>query len=107
MGSPTLTRLQRLLTPGATLIEPSSGNTGIGMAIVRRMRGYKLKVVLPRNVSIERRQLLEVWPAEIIDSPANEGSNGAVRVAQQLASVHPEWTFLYEYGNRYPIRAQM
>jgi cysteine synthase B len=88
-----------LLTPGATLIEASSGNTGIGMAIVCRMRGYRLKTVLPRNVSIERRQLLEVWHAEIIDSPANEGSNGAVRVAQELASAHPEWTFLYQYGN--------
>jgi len=87
------------LAPGATLIEPSSGNTGIGMAIVCRLKGYKLKVVLPGNVSIERRQLLELWQAEVIDSPANEGSNGAVRVAKQLAAAHPEWTFLYQYGN--------
>jgi cysteine synthase B len=87
------------LAPGATLIEPSSGNTGIGMAIVCRLKGYKLKIVLPGNVSIERRQLLELWQAEVIDSPANEGSNGAVRLAQALASAHPEWTFLYQYGN--------
>ena len=69
-----------LLAPGATLVEPSSGNTGIGMAMVCRIKGYRLKIVLPGNVSIERRQLLEVWGAEVIDSPANEGSNGAVRV---------------------------
>jgi len=87
------------LVPGATLIEPSSGNTGIGMALVCRLKGYKLKIVLPGNVSIERRQLLELWQAEVIDSPANEGSNGAVRVAQQLALAHPEWVFLYQYGN--------
>jgi cysteine synthase B len=87
------------LAPGATLIEPSSGNTGIGMAIVCRLKGYKLKVVLPGNVSIERRQLLELWQAEVIDSPASEGSNGAVRLAQQLAAAHPEWTFLYQYAN--------
>ncbi|MGA3217107.1 MAG: pyridoxal-phosphate dependent enzyme [Acidimicrobiales bacterium] len=88
-----------LLSQGATLIEPSSGNTGIGMALVCRIKGYKLKVVLPGNVSIERRQLLELWHAEVIDSPAGEGSNGAVRMAQQLATQHPEWVFLYQYGN--------
>jgi len=88
-----------LLVPGAILVEPSSGNTGIGMALVCRIKGYKLKVVLPGNVSIERRQLLELWGADIIDSPAEEGSNGAVRRAQQLAAAHPEWTFLYQYGN--------
>jgi cysteine synthase len=90
---------QGLLAPGATLLEPSSGNTGIGMAIVCRIKGYELKIVLPGNVSIERRQLLELWGAEVIDSPASEGSNGAVRLARQLASDHPEWTFLYQYAN--------
>ncbi len=55
--------------------------------------------MLPGNVSIERRQLLELWHAEVIDSPANEGSNGAVRLAQKLAAEHPEWTFLYQYAN--------
>ena len=88
-----------LLEPGATLIEPSSGNTGIGLALVCRVRGYHLKVVLPANVSIERRQLLEIFGAEIIESPGSEGSNGAVRMAQAIAEEHPEWTFLYQYGN--------
>ncbi len=87
------------ITPGATLIEPSSGNTGIGMALVCRVRGYTLKVVLPQNVSIERRQLLEVWGAQIIESPGSEGSNGAVRMAQRLAAENPDWVFLYQYGN--------
>ncbi|MCU1492444.1 MAG: cysteine synthase [Acidimicrobiaceae bacterium] len=88
-----------VLVPGATLIEPSSGNTGIGLAIVCRVKGYHLKVVLPANVSVERRQLLELWGAEIVESPGSEGSNGAVRLAQRLAAEHPEWTFLYQYGN--------
>ncbi len=87
------------LTPGRTIIEPSSGNTGIALAMICQMRGYPLKVVLPENVSVERRQLLEVWGAEIIPSPAAEGSNGAVRLALQLAHEHPEWAFLYQYGN--------
>jgi [CysO sulfur-carrier protein]-thiocarboxylate-dependent cysteine synthase len=84
---------------GQTLIEPSSGNTGIALALVCRLRGYHLKVVLPTNVSPERRQLLEVFGAEIIDSPGNEGSNGAVRLAQALSAEHPEWVFLYQYAN--------
>jgi cysteine synthase len=88
-----------VLKPGATLIEPSSGNTGIGLAMVARLKGYHLKVVLATNVSAERRQLLEIFGAEIIDSPGGEGSNGAVRRAQALAAEHPEWTFLYQYGN--------
>src|SRR5580700_817845 len=88
-----------ILEPGQILIEPSSGNTGIGMALVCRLKGYHLKVVLATNVSIERRQLLEVWGAEIIESPGSEGSNGAVRRAQALADAHPEWVFLYQYGN--------
>lgn len=88
-----------ILTPGHTLIEPSSGNTGIGLAMVCRLKGYHLKVVLPTNVSPERRQLLGVWGAEIIESPGSQGSNGAVRMAQELAGEHPEWAFLYQYGN--------
>jgi [CysO sulfur-carrier protein]-thiocarboxylate-dependent cysteine synthase len=90
------------LTPGEpdqVLIEPTSGNTGIGLALVCRVKGYHLKVVLPTNVSPERRQLLEVWGAEIIDSPGSEGSNGAVRLAQRLADEHPGWVFLYQYAN--------
>jgi [CysO sulfur-carrier protein]-thiocarboxylate-dependent cysteine synthase len=88
-----------ILKPGQTLIEPSSGNTGIGMALICRVKGYHLKVVLATNVSIERRQLLEVWGAEIIESPGAEGSNGAVKRARALAADHPEWVFLYQYAN--------
>jgi cysteine synthase B len=85
--------------PGQVLIEPTSGNTGIGLALVCRMKGYHLKVVLPTNVSVERRQLLELWGAEIIESPGSEGSNGAVRKALALVKEHPEWVFLYQYAN--------
>ncbi|MDA8267692.1 MAG: pyridoxal-phosphate dependent enzyme [Actinomycetota bacterium] len=88
------------LAPGDTLIEPSSGNTGIGLALVARVKGYHLKVVLPSNVSVERRQLLEVWGAEIIESPGSEGSNGAVRMANRIHQEHPEWVYLYQYANR-------
>ena len=85
--------------PNQILIEPSSGNTGIALAMVCRLRGYHLKVVLPSNVSPERRQLLLAWGAEIIDSPGSEGSNGAVRLAQSLSAENPEWIFLYQYAN--------
>ncbi len=85
--------------PDQVLIEPTSGNTGIALAMICRTRGYHLKVVLPQNVSPERRQLLEVWGAEIIESPGATGSNGAVRMAQGLAKENPEWIFLYQYGN--------
>jgi len=91
-----------LLVPGKPdqiLMEPSSGNTGIGLALVCKVKGYHLKVVMPTNVSIERRQLLSLWGAEIIESPGSEGSNGAVRLAQRLAAENPEWVFLYQYGN--------
>lgn len=88
-----------LLEPGSVILESSSGNTGIALAMIARMRGYTFKVVLPENVSIERRQLLEVWGAEIIPSPASEGSNGAMRRAQALAEEHPDWYFPFQYGN--------
>jgi len=87
------------LSPGQTILEPSSGNTGIGLAMVCRIKGYPLKIVLPENVSPERRQLLEVWGAEIIESPGSEGSNGAVRLARQIIAEHPEYAFLYQYAN--------
>jgi cysteine synthase B len=93
------------LTPGRTIIEPSSGNTGIALAMISRIRGYPIKIVMPENVSVERRQALEVWGAEIIFSPGGEGSNGAVRRAQKLADDHPEWVFLYQYGNEANPRA--
>jgi len=87
------------LVPGGTILEPSSGNTGIALAMICSVKGYNLKIVLPDNVSIERRQLLEVWGAEIIPSPGNEGSNGAVQRALKIAEDNPEWVFLYQYGN--------
>ena len=88
-----------VLKPGQTILEPSSGNTGIGLAMVCRLKGYKLRIVLPENVSIERRQLLEIFGAEIILSPGSEGSNGAVRMAERLAKESPELAFLFQYGN--------
>ena len=93
------------LEPGRTIIEPSSGNTGIALAMIARLRGYPIKIVMPENVSAERRQLLEVFGAEIIWSPGVEGSNGAVRMAQKLADDNPEWAFLYQYGNEANPRA--
>jgi [CysO sulfur-carrier protein]-thiocarboxylate-dependent cysteine synthase len=87
------------LKPGQVILESSSGNTGIGLAMIAKVKGYPFKVVLPDNVSVERRQSLEVWGAEIIASDAAGGSNGAMRKAQQLAAEHPEWWFPYQYGN--------
>ena len=87
------------LHPGQTILEPSSGNTGIGLALVCRLKGYRLRVVLPENVSVERRQLLEIFGAEIVLSPGEEGSNGAVRLAQRLAKESDDVAFLYQYGN--------
>jgi len=93
------------LKPGQQLIEPSSGNTGIALAGIARIKGYPIKIVLPENVSIERRQLLEIMGAEIILSPGAEGSNGAVRRAQAMADENPEWAFLYQYANEANPRA--
>jgi cysteine synthase B len=89
------------LTPGSgqVILESSSGNTGIALAMIARMRGYHLKVVLPENVSVERRQLLEVWGAEVIPTPGSEGSNGAMLRAQAIAEEHPDWFFPFQYGN--------
>jgi cysteine synthase len=93
------------LARGRTIIEPSSGNTGIALAMIASIRGYPIKIVMPENVSVERRQALEVWGAEIILTPGEEGSNGAVRRAQKLADEHPEWVFLYQYANEANPRA--
>ena len=87
------------LRPGDTILEPSSGNTGIGLALVAKLRGYRLRVVMPENVSPERRQLLEIFGAEIIASPGEEGSNGAIRLAEKLAADDPSQRFLFQYGN--------
>jgi cysteine synthase B len=88
-----------VLTPGVTILEPSSGNTGIGLAMVARLRGYGLRVVMPDNVSIERRQLLEIFGADIVLSPGAEGSNGAIRMAEKLAAEDPSQVMLFQYGN--------
>jgi cysteine synthase len=93
------------LRPGQQLIESSSGNTGIALAMISQLKGYPLKIMLPENVSIERRQLLEIFGAEIILTPASEGSNGAVRRAQALADEHPDWFYPYQYANEANPRA--
>jgi cysteine synthase len=88
-----------LLTPGCTVLEPTSGNTGISLAMACKLKGYTLICVMPENTSIERRQLLEMYGAQIISSPAAGGSNQAVAMAKELAAEHPEWVMLYQYGN--------
>jgi cysteine synthase B len=92
------------LTPGATILEPTSGNTGISLAMVAKLRGYSLICVMPENTSAERRQLLEMYGASIITTPAVGGSNGAVAKAKELAAANPSYVFLYQYGN--PANAQ-
>jgi cysteine synthase B len=87
------------LRPGDTILEPSSGNTGIGLALVAKLRGYGLRVVMPENVSVERRQLLEIFGADVVSSPGEEGSNGAIRLAEKLAADDPALRFLFQYGN--------
>ena len=87
------------LKPGSTILEPTSGNTGISLAMAAKVRGYHLICVMPENTSPERRQLLEMWGAKIISSPAAGGSNEAVRVAKELSLANPDWVFLYQYGN--------
>jgi [CysO sulfur-carrier protein]-thiocarboxylate-dependent cysteine synthase len=93
------------LTPGATILEPTSGNTGISLAMVAKLRGYQLICVMPENTSAERRELLEAYGATIVYSPAAGGSNEAVRVAKQMAAEHPDWVMLYQYGNEANARA--
>ncbi|MBF9520679.1 cysteine synthase B [Mycobacterium sp. MHSD3] len=88
-----------LLEPGATILEPTSGNTGISMAMAAQLKGYKMICVMPENTSIERRQLLELYGAQIIFSPAEGGSNTAVATAKELAAQNPSWVMLYQYGN--------
>ncbi|AKP57614.1 Probable cysteine synthase [Mycobacteroides abscessus subsp. abscessus] len=88
-----------LLERGATILEPTSGNTGISMAMAAQLKGYKMICVMPENTSIERRQLLELYGAQIIFSPAEGGSNTAVATAKELAAQNPSWVMLYQYGN--------
>ena len=93
------------LEPGRELLEPTSGNTGISLALVAKLRGLKLTCVMPANATPERRLVLELYGATIVDSPANEGSNGAVRLAQQMAADEPRYTMLFQYANEWNPRA--
>jgi cysteine synthase B len=93
------------LRPGDTIIEPTSGNTGIALAMVAKLRGYRLVCVMPENVSAERTAILRMYGAEIIFSPAAGGSNRAVAVAKEIAAEHPDWVMLYQYGNEANARA--
>ena len=88
-----------LLTPGCTILEPTSGNTGISLAMAARLKGYRLVCVMPENTSAERTQLLRMWGAEVVYSPGAGGSNEAVRVARRMSQEHPDWIMLYQYGN--------
>ena len=87
------------LRPGQTILEPSSGNTGIALAAIAQLKGYPIKIMMPTSVSVERRQMLEIFGAEIILTPGEEGSNGAVARARALADEHPDWFFPYQYAN--------
>jgi cysteine synthase len=87
------------LSPGQRILESSSGNTAAGLAMIAKLKGYPFTAVVPENVSVERVKLLRAFGAEIIPSPAAEGSNGAMRRAQDLAREHPDWWFAFQYGN--------
>ncbi len=89
------------LEPGAHLLEPTSGNTGISLALVAKLRGHKLTCVMPANATPERRLVLELFGATIVDSPASQGSNGAVRLAQEMAGADPKYTMLFQYANEW------
>ena len=87
------------LGPDSVILEPTSGNTGIALAMIARRKGYRITLVMPDNVTIERRQMAELFGAEIIDSPGDEGSNGAIAVAKRLAAGDPRYVMPYQYGN--------
>jgi cysteine synthase len=86
------------LTKDKIILEPTSGNTGIALAMVARLKGYKVKVVVPDNVTVERRQLMELFGAEILYSDGSQGTNGSIKLAQQLAE-DPRYFMPYQYGN--------
>jgi cysteine synthase len=93
------------LQPGQTILEPTSGNTGIALALVARVRGYQLKVVMPDAVSRERVELLEAFGAEIIYSPGDLGTNGSVAMAREVGAEHTEWFMPFQYENEHNPRA--
>jgi [CysO sulfur-carrier protein]-thiocarboxylate-dependent cysteine synthase len=96
---------QGLIAPGQTLLEPTSGNTGISLAMICKLRGYPLKVVMPDNVTEERTQLLSMYGAEIVYSEGAKGSNGAVELALEMAEADPSYYMPYQYGNEANPRA--
>src|SRR4029453_13966699 len=91
--------------PGQELLEPTSGNTGISLALVAKLRGLRLTCVMPENATPERRQLPRLYGAEIVESPGSEGTNGAVRVARELAERDDRYTMLFQYENEWNPRA--
>src|SRR6266513_3568328 len=93
------------LEPGQELLEPTSGNTGISLALVAKLKGLKLTCVMPSNATPERRSLLELYGADIIESPGEEGSNGAVRLAQEIAAGDDRYVMLFQYANEANPRA--
>ena len=93
------------LEPGRELLEPTSGNTGISLALVAKLKGYPLTCVMPANATAERRRLLELYGATIVDSPAELGSNGAVRLALELAEREPRYFMPFQYANEANPRA--
>jgi len=93
------------LQPGRHLLEPTSGNTGISLALIAKLKGYPLTCVMPANATEERRKLLRLYGAQIVESPAEEGSNGAVRVALELAAADPRYFMPFQYGNEANPRA--
>src|SRR5947208_9526084 len=88
------------IQPGQTILEPTSGNTGISLAMICRRKGYPLKVVMPDNVTAERTQMLTMYGAEVVYSPGEQGSNGAVAMALELAEREPSYYMRYQYGNQ-------
>lgn len=85
--------------PDSIILEPTSGNTGIALAMICKRKGYRLKVVMPDNVTQERTELLKMYGAEIVYSPGDQGSNGAVRMAEKMAAEDPQYVMPYQYGN--------
>jgi cysteine synthase len=92
-------RASGALAPGQTILEPSSGNTGISLAMIGGLMGHPVRIVMPDNTTLEREQLLRLYGAEIVPSPGAEGSNGAIRLAQELRAADPSLFMPYQYGN--------
>src|SRR5262245_22134466 len=93
------------LVPGRELLEPTSGNTGISLALISKLKGYTLTCVMPDNATEERRRLLRLYGARIVDSPGDQGSNGAVRLALELAAKDPKYFMPFQYANPMNPRA--